>query len=288
MAWFDLKFRPQPARARRPSRRKPKVRVIPRFEIRVHNLFLFAVRLSVFAVVLCCTLYFGKRLHNFVVKSDYFELLEYDIVGAQEGLQQELAALYLQPERRKNLIQLDLEKIERQLSRHPRISRASVEQLPPNAVKVSVIERKPLAIVACGSLFFIDEECIVIDTVTPAENQSCNLPFITGIDNFEISMGDRIISAQPASLQNVIETIQHLEEVSPLLAQRISEYAIGEKGAVTMIMRNSLEVRFGDEHPLVQMAVLETFLNSTTGQTLQCEYIDLRFAGQLVYLPKNN
>lgn len=284
MAWFDLQFRSQPSRARHRPRRRLKARLLPRFEVRVFNLFLFTVRFSVFMVMLCCALFFGNKLHDFVT-SDYFELLEYEIVGAQDGLQQELAALYLQPERHKNLMRLDLEKIERQLSRHPRISRASVKSLPPNAVKVSVKERKPLAIVACTSLYFIDEERMVIDTVTPGEDQFCNLPFITGIDSYEISMGDQVNSEQPHSLQNVIETIQQLEEVSPLLAQRISEYAIGDQGAITLTMRDGLEVRFGDEHPLKQMAVLETFLN-TTGQTLQCEYIDLRFEGQLVYLPK--
>src|SRR3989344_2737253 len=58
----------------------------------------------------------------------------------------------------KNIFDLDLADIKKQLKKHPWLLDANITRIFPDRVNIEVFEKKPVAILSLGGLFFLDED----------------------------------------------------------------------------------------------------------------------------------
>ena len=227
----------------------------------------------------------GFQLYRFMYQSDYFQLQQVDLSGATDEVREEALALGgLKTDDPVNLIQIQPSRMADRIQDHPKIKSASVQKIYPNQLKIVVEERQPVAIVASRELYLIDADRIVLAQLVPGELAEYKLPFISGIQTAEITLGSEI---DKPGLNDVLETIAYLSDVDAEFAGQFSEFALNENREIVALLLDGLEVRFGRHHPLAKMPELELFIKRHQ-DLRKFEYVDLRFSNQIVYLPKKN
>jgi cell division protein FtsQ len=84
-----------------------------------------------------------------------------------------------------NLLALDLDEVEARVAAHPWVRAAKVERHLPDKLSISVIERKPMALVALGALYLVDRKGNVFARVQAGEH--FDLPVLTGLFHEDLS-----------------------------------------------------------------------------------------------------
>jgi cell division protein FtsQ len=108
------------------------------------------------------------------------------------------------------LHQVSLSYLAERLRTHPWVKEATIERLPLHELRVSVIERKPAAIVRTGSEHvLVDDEGVALARLGLQDDQL--LPLLTGVEAKPLLQGD----------QRVRRTIQSSVELARLMAHSV-------------------------------------------------------------------
>jgi len=124
-----------------------------------------------------------------------------------------------------NLVALDLQTVKRNLELVPIIGSVSVERVLPHTLKIRVTERQPVAQVnmpraaADGSIavevFQLDADGYVMKPldprlcVIPVSQMSEQLPVITGLNVYQLTLGRRVDSPQVQAALDLISAFEH-------------------------------------------------------------------------------
>jgi cell division septal protein FtsQ len=244
----------------------------------------FALAGKVFAILAGLSLlgaggYFGYRFSL----SNYFELKKLVITGVSDGVAAEIAALArLEPNAGINLLFVREKRIRETVLKHPRVESAVVAKCYPNALMIEARERQPVAIVACGALYWIDRDGYVLDTVAHLDRSQSPFPFLTGI------AADQIVFGQPIPTKAVgraLDLYACLQEISPSVHRALSEIRVGPDDGLTLVLSGGVEVRFGTGEFADRLSALDLFAQKHRDFE-SLEYIDLRFDNQVVYRPR--
>lgn len=148
------------------------------FRNRLGGLFLPAV-LSVFIVV--CIGALGFLSYRSVTASNFFDVQNIDVRGTVRAPKKEIGRIVAAETERAGAWNADLLEIKQKVEKIPFVKTAAVSRVLPNGIRVSVIEREPLAVVrlaAGDSLVDADGKVLAL-----AEGQEVKLPFtMTGWD----------------------------------------------------------------------------------------------------------
>ena len=197
------------------------------------------------------------------------------IVGTNEILQ------LTQLPRGTLLYRVDLMTIQRKVMGHYYIKDALVERNLPSTIRISVIERIPIAMTEQSDALYLDEEGFVLPRTI--SRKLFDLPMISGIpEHAPLKLGS--IVAQP-DLKEALLLLGVMKEVNRPLYHNISEVNIRGGGDIVLFSaEGGVPIIFGRGNIAGKLANLEAFWNDVVRvrgpQNLQ--YIDLRYQDQIV------
>jgi cell division protein FtsQ len=209
------------------------------------------LRAATLTVLLCAALFFGGRYgHQWAMTSPYFALKTLTITGAARAEQPDLQKLGgLFPGQ--NLWQLDVDAVRKSLAAHPWVKSVEVERHFPSTVSVKISEHHPVAMVALGELYLLDEDGEPFKRVVPADD--LDLPLVTGVD-------------REAYVANAEETSARLRQALAAAASyaaspvgqrlHLSEVRVAPEGVV-LVTGEGQELRMGAGEVGPKLAQLE-------------------------------
>ena len=168
-----------------------------------------------------------------VTHSQIFQLRSLTVTGQTHLTQEEVAAAAgLDPST--NVLWLSPEGVERRLETHPWVVRVTVSRTLPTTLRVSVVERSAVAVVATPKRFLLADDGTVLE---PVKGGRTSLPLVT-VNAPDAAPGDRLEVGEPA--------MEVLAVVPEGLRARVDRIDVTTYGTVTLTLRDGVEVAFGD------------------------------------------
>lgn len=169
------------------------------------------------------------------------------------------------------------------------IRHASVQREMPSTIRVSITERDPSAMLLLGdqgARCYIDDEGYLLPPVESAAIY--DLPVITGVDSVQtLKPGMRTANAD---ILSALEILRAAKAVSPEVSHVISEVSLRSGHDIVLYaFEGGTPIIFGQGDAVRKMTTLDAFWKKiiVEGGVRGLRYIDLRFDGQVVTLPKS-
>jgi cell division protein FtsQ len=199
-----------------------------------HVLALLALQAALFAGL--------REAYLFVITWDELSIREVRVAGARDGLRRTIENFYAAP-RLGNILLCDLEAVRAQVRRLAWVKDASVQKVFPAALRITVVERTPFALLERGGLRLADEDGHVLGpVVSPGES---GLPTISDETGFATGFTEKW-SAARRFLQSLPQA-----EKDRLLEIRCSDY-----GTLELAFRDDpVRIVVGTEAPAEALAV---------------------------------
>jgi len=211
--------------------------------------------------------FIGEQLFS---KSDRFRIVDLDIKGG-EVITPELIREYTQIHEGMNLFGFDGEKIRGDfLRRAPNVKSLEISRHLPDALRIAVIERVPLARMGTRGHLVADREGVVFGL----HSRSSGLPVIDGYKGSRLRPGSRISGLAMAALQ-VLEVCD-----SPALGLRVEVVETNHEDRLVLRLPGRVSVKLswpgmGEETPesrkhlLTKLARIVRTLQSRKGRRLR-------------------
>ncbi|MBW7994979.1 MAG: FtsQ-type POTRA domain-containing protein [Candidatus Glassbacteria bacterium] len=156
----------------------------------------------------------------------------------------------------------------------------------PDRLRVQVVERRPVALANVGEILPVDDEGYVLPL--DINRHRLELPVITpssaGAVSIEENTGRMKLDKQGRRL---VQAVLCFKDMAPELLPRISEFAIGEQGKITLItMEEGLRVVMGKWVEPKNIEYLRWMFDELDGRDDVPSLVDLSFKGQIIV--KNN
>lgn len=252
------------------------------FGRRVRQFFTIVYRLVLVALIGGLLYLLGLRVDAFVRQSDFFQLREVRVVGATQALTEQIQGVIatLQERGETNLVTFNLERAVFQVQNLPRVRQVTFRKVFPGTLGVEIEERQPLTVANLDDLYWIDREGVLLGRADVRDLAGQRLPLLTGLRGSRFHAG---LQLDQPHLRDVLEAIEFLQTHEPGLASRFAEWNLNANNEITGILREGVEVRFGEFHPMDRLARLQALLEKK-GDLKDTTYVDLRFETQIVYL----
>lgn len=174
-----------------------------------------------------------------------------------------------------NIFTVPLADMRRRLMADPAVGMVSFRRRPPHRLDCYLRERRPVALVSCGSMFEVDEEGVVIPSAEDAID--IDLPLITGLDE-----GDLEESGGAGRLGAALDVLELLKEYGFSPAEQLSEIHVdGEEVSLVWMSTGSL-IRIGRERFEEKVRKFRAVYPALTDGGSLPATIDLRFDRQVV------
>ena len=170
-----------------------------------------------------------------------------------------------------NTFDLDLVLIGRKIAENPWIKTARVERIFPQQVAISVTERRPLAIINLGYLYYLDRHGEVFKLLDGADR--LDFPVITG---FEADKLEEKESESEQDLQRIVALLEHLQQREGFGIDQVSEIHRDPGGSLHLFtLENGVRIRLGREQFAQKLDRLERIYAQLEPQLPILDYIDL-------------
>ncbi len=170
------------------------------------------------------------------------------------------------------------------LLQSPYIKAASAVRSLPATLRITIVERRPLAFIYGRGLNLIDDEGYLLPV--PRRPQRWNLPFISGVKERLGTLGRRTTAAQALQAVKVLSFINYM---GPLLKEIVAEVDVARPDYLQLaLIRGGARIKLDYENYQENLYVLSEYLNKYFDwQTLpEIKYMDVRFANQLIVKTK--
>ncbi|MBI3193035.1 MAG: FtsQ-type POTRA domain-containing protein [Ignavibacteriae bacterium] len=168
--------------------------------------------------------------------------------------------------------------VEEKLLQHPLIKFAKVESQLPDAIRITIVEREPFAVVNGNPILYVDSEAVLLPQLPSVQ---FDLPIINGITGISsVELGKQIPNP---SVFLAIEVLKQAKSVG--WYEAISEIKVGTNGEVMLnAIEHAVPIFIGKDDFAGRLQKLETFWNNfvKNGAAAQLKYLDLRFDGYVV------
>jgi cell division protein FtsQ len=169
-----------------------------------------------------------------------------------------------------NILTLDIEALKARLRTSPWVADAVVGRSLPDALRVEVRERVPLALAEVERLYLMDADGGLIDIYGP-RTAAFELPIVRGLKGLE---GE----ARRQRAQRAAALLRDLEE----LGSEVSELHVDSAGDIRLVLRGAGEVLLLAEPPYRHRVLTFLGLRSELRQRApDAESFDLRFRGRI-------
>lgn len=171
-----------------------------------------------------------------------------------------------------NLFRIDIAQVQRDLRRVGWIQRIEAEKKLPDTLRIRIVERAPVALLASGDrIQYVDESGLPFAELSPSVGDS-DLPLIT--------------NASGADVTRAVALIRALRERDPQVYSRISEVRpLAPSGFALFDRELGAFVYAGDGDLSQKWRDLYAIARAEGFPPRGIEYADLRFAGRIVVKP---
>jgi len=179
------------------------------------------------------------------------------------------------------LYTVDLNQVRENILKQLYVSSAVVEREFPDAIRISVEERQPLAAVSHGGTLFLDEEGFVLPHYQ--SNTVFDVPFVTGFpESLTITPGQ---SSTDPSILYALDILKKAKGLDAELYHLVSEVHVNESGDVILYSSDAgVTIVFGRENELQKLGMLRAFWNKFVLQrgADRLQIVDLRYGDQII------
>lgn len=176
---------------------------------------------------------------------------------------------------------IDLMAVRRDILSHHFIKDAVVERDLPATLKITIIERVPLAIINSSEILYLDEDGVVLPH--SISKQLFDLPVLTGMpDGISLTPGTKI---NHADIQEALQILASSRLASRELYHLISEVRLRNGGDIVLYAAEcGVPIIFGHGEIASKLVRLESFWDDVVRERgpENLQYVDLRFDDQLV------
>jgi cell division protein FtsQ len=179
----------------------------------------------------------------------------------------------------KNIFFIHLSERRKQLEQIPWIEKATVMRILPDQIRVSIVERKPIAFVREGQqIALVDGDGVVLTMSPEAMTQHhYSFPVVTGIDPRDAPVSRKTRMAVYRRL------IDELDANGQHLSRQISEIDLTDPEDARVLMEDDATLlHFGDEQFLARYQRYKAHIAEWRQQYPQLSAIDLRYDNQVV------
>jgi cell division protein FtsQ len=187
------------------------------------------------------------------------------------------------------LFEINLAALQASLESNAFISHASVQREMPSTVRIQITERVPSAMLVLAGrnehLYLDDEGYLLPPVVSEA---IYDLPVITGLDSAQTFRPG--VRTTNADILAALEILKAARSVGAEVSHLISEVRVNNGHDIVLYaFDGGTPIIFGQGRAIEKMATLDAFWKKfiVEGNVRELEYIDLRFAGQVVTLPRS-
>lgn len=181
----------------------------------------------------------------------------------------------------RNIFRVSLEDRKAELERLPWVEHATVMRLLPNRMRISIVERTPVAFVRQGGhIGLVDANGVLLDMPTDVQaNMKYSFPVVTGID------GNDPLSVRAARMKIFQRFTADLDSGGEKVSRNLSEVDLSNPEDVrALIPDHSSEVlvHFGEDNFLERYRKFEEHLPEWRAQYPRLFSVDMRYETQAV------
>lgn len=180
-----------------------------------------------------------------------------------------------------SMYELNIFEIQQNILKQPYAKDVIVNRQYPDALKIQVVERKPIASLNIGDLQYIDAESVLLPQIR--SNVSFDFPIISGVSGIEKSKAGKALSND--EVYKAIEILQTAISIDSTLYNMISEVNLNNGGDIILYSNDvGAPIIVGRGGYLKKLLTLETFWRTfvKTSNPEKLQYVDLRFDEQVV------
>jgi cell division septal protein FtsQ len=219
---------------------RPKVRRGEKGGEKFQRMVKKALRVAFRLLLLSFFLFMGHWVYGHLLGDPYFRVREVDVEGGRKMTKETLLSLTVM-EGMPNLFSVNLKKVVNRLESHPWIDQVRVRKVFPNKLLIQVEERKPIAIIQLGELYYIDTQGEIFSLV--GDRDEFNYTYLTGLTR-------QFLERDPVEAKHLITKALELlkiieqENLSPL--KDLSEIHMEKTFGIQCFTRaEGIEVRMG-------------------------------------------
>ena len=235
------------------------------------NRFLHIANLILSSFIWIAIIYFN---YTYIKKSDPFKVKIIDINGNDFIKELEIISSIEKLIKNKNLINVEIEKIQQALSEKKFIESARVYKKIPSTIKIDISEIIPIALINDEiNNYFIDENKNIIDADINAINHFINTPIISSYNNLDLGLSKEIILSIYNFDSNLYNQLNEL---------------IYQNNQITLLFNNHTKVKIDKTDYQKGLIKFFSFINQISGNNnLKIyKYIDLSIDNQIVVKEK--
>jgi cell division protein FtsQ len=172
-------------------------------------------------------------------ESQYFTIADITIAGNHKLTRDEILAV-TRLDVAQNLLRYDVTVAASSLLALPYVAKAEVTRELPDRLLITITEREPLAIIALGSLYLVDEQGVLFKRLEASDN--ADLPVVTGLSRDLLN--ERGTSPE---LMSAVHAVQSLQRLQAFARFEIGEIFIRADLSVGLVLGSrGLRVLLGD------------------------------------------
>jgi len=219
----------------------------------------------------------GGRALTRIVHSREFALQRIEVAGARRASTERIEKA-LEPFLGRNLLELDLHRVRAAARTDPWVRNAAVKRILPSTVRVTVDERRPVALAVIHDvLHVVDETGYVIGTAGAAA--ALDLPVLTGLEGLDRSS---LIDA----LRRGVSTVERLGRHAGSFAALISELEMRPDGRLSVhTVDGGPEILLDPEHVERNVRTYLALRDGIASRVGPLEYVDLRWKDRISVMP---
>lgn len=137
-----------------------------------------AIRVAFQLLLLSSFLLIGHWVYVHLLSDSYFRVREVEVEGGRKIPKETLLSLAVM-EGMPNLFSVKLKEVVKRFESHPWIEQVRVRKVFPHKIVIQIKERKPMAIIQLGELYYIDTRGEIFIQV--GDRDEYNYPYVTGL-----------------------------------------------------------------------------------------------------------
>ena len=195
--------------------------------------------------LLLCTTFLAREIYNKLSHSVFFQITAIKIEGNRMTSKEQIAALS-RVDIHSNLLAINTSEVKALLESHPWIAGADVIRDWPNRLVITVMEKKPVALLSRDSgLFYLDNKGMIIAAAGPS--QELDFPVITGLEDFPFKPADD--KQVPESLKQIMDLLKLAGRNNTILPeQNISQVHVSKNGELVLyLLERAFPIYLGRE-----------------------------------------
>lgn len=171
-----------------------------------------------------------------------------------------------------NIFAVDVKKATSELLELPAIKDVSIEKRFPSAVSIRVAERFPVFQFHQGCYFFVDEDGVILDTMSRQPDPT--IPVVVGLEIPVVKFGTRLEQEQ---LDLVLQAVNAFNDSAVKSTLDVARITLSQSDTVVFTTGHNQQIVLGDDNFSYRFEKLHIIVNDLLSKRQQFASVDLRF-----------